>query len=99
MASSRPRPLLLAARAESAAARTEAERLLDAGRAASDWLWETDTEGRVVWMTDSILSATGRSAAAEVGTRTMDVNRVRTDEYAASYTRYLADRAAAATHS
>ena len=45
-------------------------------------------------MTDSILSATGRSAAAEVGTRTMDVNRVRTDEYAASYARYLADRAA-----
>jgi len=85
---------LLAARAESAAARREAERLLDAGRAASDWLWETDVEGRVIWMTDSILSATGRSAAAEVGTRTIDVNRVRTDEYAASYARYLADRAA-----
>jgi PAS domain S-box-containing protein len=85
---------LVAARTESAAARREAERLLDAGRAASDWLWETDTEGRVVWMTDSILSATGRSAAAEVGTRAMDVNRVRTDEYAASYARYLADRAA-----
>ncbi|HSW23662.1 MAG TPA: PAS domain-containing protein, partial [Burkholderiaceae bacterium] len=85
---------LLAARAESAAARRDAERLLDAGRAASDWLWETDIEGRVIWMTESILSATGRSPALEVGTRTMDVNRVRTDEYAASYARYLADRAA-----
>ena len=85
---------LVAARAESAAARQEAERLLDAGRAASDWLWETDIEGRVVWMTDSILSATGRSAAAEMGTRAMDVNRARTDEYAESYARYLADRAA-----
>jgi len=85
---------LLAARAEATAAQREAERLLDAGRAATDWLWETDVEGRVVWMTDSILSATGRSAAAEVGTRTLDVNRVRTDEHAASYERYLADRAA-----
>jgi len=85
---------LLAARAEATAAQREAERLLDAGRAATDWLWETDVEGRVVWMTDSILSATGRSAAAEVGTRTLDVNRVRTDEHAASYDRYQADRAA-----
>jgi len=85
---------LVCARAQAATARHDAERLLDAGRAASDWLWETDVEGRVLWMTDSILSATGRSAAAEVGTRTMDVNRLRTDEYAASYERYLADRAA-----
>ena len=85
---------LCAARAEAASARHEAERLLDAGRAASDWLWETDVEGRVMWMTESILSATGRSAAAELGTRTMDVNRVRTDEFAASYDRYVADRAA-----
>ncbi|HEY6355674.1 MAG TPA: ATP-binding protein, partial [Burkholderiaceae bacterium] len=30
----------------------------------------------------------------EMGTRAMDVNRARTDEYAASYSRYLADRAA-----
>ena len=85
---------LAAARAEAASARREAERLLDAGRAASDWLWETDVDGRVVWMTDSIVSAIGRSSDAEVGTRAMDVNRVRSDEYAASYSRYVADRAA-----
>ncbi|MFI4931196.1 MAG: ATP-binding protein [Burkholderiales bacterium] len=85
---------LAAARAEAASARREAERLLDAGRAASDWLWETDVDGRVVWMTDSIVSATGRSSDAEVGTRAMDVNRVRSDEYAASYSRYVTDRAA-----
>jgi PAS domain S-box-containing protein len=85
---------LAAARAEAASARHDAQRLLDAGRVASDWLWETDVDGRIVWMTESILSATGRSAAAEVGTKALEVNRVRTDEYAASYTRYLADRAA-----
>jgi signal transduction histidine kinase len=85
---------LLAARATALTAAHDAERLLDAGRAATDWLWESDADGRVVWMTDSILSATGRSAAAEIGTRAMDLNRPRTDEYAGSYQRYLADRAA-----
>jgi PAS domain S-box-containing protein len=85
---------LAAARAEAASAQHDAQRLLDAGRAASDWLWETDVDGRIVWMTDSILSATGRSPAEEMGTRAMDVNRVRTDGYAASYARYLVDRAA-----
>ncbi|HEY6512117.1 MAG TPA: ATP-binding protein [Burkholderiaceae bacterium] len=85
---------LLAARSAAQASERDAERLLDAGRVATDWLWESDPDGRVVWMTESILSATGRSAAAEIGTQPMDVNRPRTDEYAASYQRYLADRAA-----
>ncbi len=85
---------LLRARAQADASGLEAERLLEAGRVASDWLWETNAEGAVMWMTESIAVLTGYTASSEVGTRTLDRNRVRTDEYAASYERYLADRAA-----
>jgi PAS domain S-box-containing protein len=85
---------LLRARAQAESSRLEAERLLEAGRAASDWLWETNAEGHVVWMTESISVLTGRTAAEEIGSRPLDQNRVRTDEYAASYDRYLMDRAA-----
>ena len=85
---------LLRAREQAEASRLEAERLLEAGRVASDWLWETDAAGAVVWMTESISVLTGHTAASEIGTRTLDRNRLRTDEYAASYERYLVDRAA-----
>lgn len=85
---------LLRARGQAAESMLEAERLLEAGRAASDWLWETDADGNVMWMTESITYVTGRTAQQEVGTRTLTHNRVRTDEYAESWERYLADRAA-----
>ncbi len=74
--------------------RLEAERCGRAGSVATDWLWETDTEGRVTWMSDGISLLTGRPAAEEVGRRTGDANRPRNDETAASWDAYRAARAA-----
>ena len=85
---------LLRSRSQAEAWRLEAERLNDAGRTASDWLWETNATGKMVWMTESIAVLTGATALDRVGSFVLDNNRVRTDEYAASYERYLVDRAA-----
>ncbi|WP_425261765.1 PAS domain-containing hybrid sensor histidine kinase/response regulator [Rubrivivax sp. RP6-9] len=74
--------------------RLEAERCGRAGSVATDWLWETDTEGRVTWMSDGISLLTGRPAADEVGRRTGDANRPRNDETAGSWDAYRAARAA-----
>ena len=74
--------------------RLEAERCGRAGSVATDWLWETDTDGRVTWMSDGISLLTGRPAADELGRRTGDANRPRSDETAASWDAYRAARAA-----
>jgi len=71
-----------------------ATRLHDASRVATDWLWETDADGMMVWMTDAISALTGRAAGDEIGSLPLDHNRVRGDEYGDTYRRYLDDRAA-----
>lgn len=45
-------------------------------------------------MTESIAVLTGATAVDRIGSVVLDNNRVRTDEYAASYDQFLADRAA-----
>jgi PAS domain S-box-containing protein len=87
---------LLRARRQAQSVQLEAERRLQAGRVATDWLWETDVDGRVTWMTETIASLTGRPSSDEVGTAPLDHNHVRGDEYAASWEHYLAARAARA---
>ena len=67
---------LLRARAELQTAHTEAERLRDAGSVASDWLWETDVEGRVTWMSDAVSARTGLPPVLAVGRRPLDLNRL-----------------------
>ncbi len=73
--------------------RQEAERCGRAGSVACDWLWETDSDGRVVWMTDSIAQLTGRPASDELGSTTLSANRRRHDEFGASWDRYLLAKA------
>jgi PAS domain S-box-containing protein len=74
--------------------RTEARRRGLAGSVASDWQWETDADGRVVWMSDAISLLTGRPVSEEIGRGTGEMNRRRDDEYGASWDRYLQARAA-----
>lgn len=81
-------------RGEAARWRRYADRLERASRVTTDWMWETDPDGRVIWMSSGIERITGRPAADEVGRRTLDANRPRTDEHAESWQRYLDAKAA-----
>ena len=85
---------LLDGQAQAEAWRLEAARRGDAGRVASDWLWETDAEGHVVWVSDAVHPLTGRPAAEELGHRIGQLYQPRTDEHQASWQRYQAARAA-----
>jgi PAS domain S-box-containing protein len=85
---------LLEAQARAEAWRLEAERRGDAGRVASDWLWETDAEGRVVWLSETVLPLSGEPSSRELGLRVGEIYSQRTDEHAASWQRYVEARAA-----
>lgn len=43
------------------------ERLLDFGRAAGDWMWETDAEDRYTWLSAAVEAATGIAAESLIG--------------------------------
>lgn len=79
---------LLNARQEALHWRLEADRCGRAGSVASDWLWETDLEGRAVWMSSGISKLTGQPASEEIGRTTQTMNRRRSDEFGASWDRY-----------
>ena len=76
------------------ALRLEAARHRDAGRVASDWLWESDVEGRIVWLSETLLPLTGEPSSRELGRVMRDIYSPRSDEHAASWQRYLEARAA-----
>lgn len=80
------------ARAE--AWRQEAVRRGDAGRVASDWLWETDAEGQIVWISEPLHPLTGEPTRAELGRLVSQVYTPRSDEHRESWARYQQKRAA-----
>ena len=84
---------LLEAQAATTAWRLEAERHRDAGRVASDWLWETDAEGRITWLSETVLPLTGEPSSRELGLSASEIYSQRTDEHAASWQRYVEARA------
>jgi PAS domain S-box-containing protein len=51
------------------------ERVREAGAAGSDWLWETDPDGVLVWVSDSVEEHTGWPASREMGVHSLNVNR------------------------
>lgn len=70
------------------------ERERTAAEAGSDWLWETDVDGKVTWVSESVERHTGWPASWEIGQ--MASNFVRPpagEEELKSWERYLADRA------
>lgn len=82
------------AQARTEAWRLEAERRGDAGRVASDWLWETDAEGRILWLSETVLPLSGEPSSRELGLRVGEIYSQRTDEHAASWQLYVEARAA-----
>lgn len=70
------------------------ERVRVASAAGSDWLWETDAQGLITWVSDSVQAHTGWPASREIGLHSLDVNRPPPGELRADWERYRADRAA-----
>ncbi|MBL0090918.1 MAG: PAS domain S-box protein [Piscinibacter sp.] len=71
----------------------ERERM--AAAAGSDWLWETDAEGFVTWVSDSAERHTGWPVSREIGSHASRFVRPPPGpEELASWTRYRADREA-----
>ena len=58
---------LLTERLNRAKLTLERERLADFGAASGDWLWETDAQYRIVWLSSAYEGAMGQSAATQLG--------------------------------
>ena len=84
---------LLDARLHEQRTRLQEARVRGASRAGSDWLWETDAEGVLTWVSDSVESHTGEPPGTEVGRAARSVNQPRDDDHRVSYEAYLAARA------
>lgn len=70
------------------------ERERTAAAAGSDWLWETDAEGVLTWVSDSVVEHTGWPASVEIGMHSMNLNRPPPGAAEReSWDRYRADRA------
>jgi PAS domain S-box-containing protein len=69
------------------------ERVRTASLAGSDWLWETDVNGQLTWVSEGLLQHTGMTPASEVGMKVTHVIVPRDDETRASWDRYLQARA------
>ena len=69
--------------------RTQEARVRTAGLTSSDWLWETDADNRVTWVSTSLLQHTGEPPEVELGRLATDIYRGRQDETLPSWSRGL----------
>lgn len=72
--------------------RRQAARVRSASLSSSDWLWETDHEGRVTWVSESIEGHTGRPASTDIGLTMAQINRRSPVDVSGSWDRFLAAR-------
>lgn len=63
-------------------------RVVAASQAGADWLWETDPEGVLTWVSDSVVDHTGWSAAHEIGKQATTLNRPPPGDLRPSWDRY-----------
>jgi PAS domain S-box-containing protein len=63
---------LLQSRQRQRDAARQRERLLDFGRAAGDWMWESDADHRYCWLSDTLEPLTGLANDALLGSRIDD---------------------------
>ena len=68
-------------------------RVRTASLAGSDWLWETNDQGVIQWVSASLLQHTGLNPSTEVGLKAKDLYTPRSDDTRASWDRFLAARA------
>ncbi len=66
---------LLASRERERQLREGLERERTAAAAGSDWLWETDADGVLTWVSDSVAEHTGWPASVEIGMHSLNLNR------------------------
>ena len=83
---------LIAAELASLRFRRQEARVRTASMAGSDWLWETDKDGRIQWVSSGLFRHTGMDPMAEIGLRASDFYSPRNDETRASWDRYLLAR-------
>lgn len=72
--------------------RRQEARVRTASLAGSDWLWETDKNGRIQWVSSGLIRHTGIDPMAEIGLRPRDFYTPRDDDTRASWDRYVQAR-------
>ena len=82
----------LAAQVEKRRSRREASRVRMASLAGSDWLWETNHEGHLQWVSPSLRQHTGLDPVAEMGMRAKDIYTPARADDGASWRRYVSAR-------
>ena len=68
------------------------DRVRMASLAGSDWLWETDAQGRLQWVTAGLAQHMGIDPATEIGIVGVGLYRPRDDEHRASWDRFIQAR-------
>jgi PAS domain S-box-containing protein len=81
------------ARLEFRRLRRESARVRGATTAGSDWLWETNAEGRLQWLSSSLRHHTGLDPIAEMGLSARDIYSPCAFDHGASWQRYQQARA------
>lgn len=77
---------------EAERARRSEERVRTASMAGSDWLWETDADGLLQWVSAGLLHHTGIDPASQIGTSARGVLIPRDDETRENWQRYVKAR-------
>jgi PAS domain S-box-containing protein len=67
-------------------------RITAASQAGSDWLWETDADGLLTWVSDSVMLHTGQTPEQEVGHHGMQIHRPPPGELLEAWDRYRDQR-------
>lgn len=68
-------------------------RVRTAGLAGQDWLWETDAEGRLVWISNTMAQHLGLPPETEIGSLDIDFYQpLPGDAYAAQWAQFLSTR-------
>lgn len=83
---------LLQRHLEAESARRSEERVRTASTAGSDWLWETDANGLLQWVSAGLLHHTGIDPATQIGESAPGVLIPRNDETRENWQRYLRAR-------
>ncbi|HEY0817370.1 MAG TPA: PAS domain S-box protein, partial [Rhizobacter sp.] len=73
--------------------RHHAERVREASLSSSDWLWESDEQGRVRWVSSGVQAHTGLPPSLVIGRTLQQINEPVADDPTHSWARYQEARA------
>ncbi len=72
--------------------RLQNSRLRSASLSSNDWLWETDAEGHVTWISQSIEAHTGQRVDTHLGRRMLELSRPCALDETGSWDRFIDNR-------